>query len=516
MIRLFLFTKLLAIGLTYSSIALGSLIPVGIPSLEETLQHELELINYPGNRWRLPDENQQNRPCYDVAIIGGGVGGCTAAFALNKLGIVNIHIFDENLQGYEGPWDTYARMLTLRSDKDLIGPALFVPSLTFRAWYEAQNGELNWQLLKKIPTHLWMDYLRWYRKVLQLPVTNETKLVKIIPVENCFKLIFDQKGKKIHAFANKVVLATGRTGFGGCEIPDFIEAIPEKFYAHSSEELDFSQFQAKAIAVIGYGASGWDAAGVALERGAAKVDLIMRRDTLPHDNGFTDVYYPGFHIAFSFLPDEKKAHFIYQTLNNGVPPPREAIEKATVHDNFKLLSGTTIQNAYVHNSKVKLITNQGEEDYDFILLATGFCIDCLKQSELSDIVGQIQLWGDRPIAKCDSFPQKLKGFPYLGKHFEFLEKEPGQGKYANDIYCFNYASILSQGGLSIDILGISLGAMRLAEGIAADFYAKDADRYYKILQNDSGLIGHECDSGQFYNNKLFNFRIQGKIQARTT
>jgi hypothetical protein len=31
-------------------------------------------------------------------------------------------------------------MLTLRSPKQLIGPDLGVPSLTFRAWYEAQHG----------------------------------------------------------------------------------------------------------------------------------------------------------------------------------------------------------------------------------------------------------------------------------------------------------------------------------------------------------------------------------------
>ena len=41
---------------------------------------------------------------------------------------------------FEGPWATTARMETLRSPKQLTGPALGLPALTFRAWYEAQFG----------------------------------------------------------------------------------------------------------------------------------------------------------------------------------------------------------------------------------------------------------------------------------------------------------------------------------------------------------------------------------------
>ena len=44
----------------------------------------------------------------------------------------------------EGPWVTYARMNTLRSPKQLTGPALRFPALTFRAWYEAQFGREQW------------------------------------------------------------------------------------------------------------------------------------------------------------------------------------------------------------------------------------------------------------------------------------------------------------------------------------------------------------------------------------
>ena len=76
----------------------------------------------------------------DVAIIGAGMGGLAAAFVLKRLGVRNMRVFDRSPEGFEGPWATYARMQTLRSPPELVGPALGLANLTFRAWFEAQFG----------------------------------------------------------------------------------------------------------------------------------------------------------------------------------------------------------------------------------------------------------------------------------------------------------------------------------------------------------------------------------------
>jgi FAD-dependent urate hydroxylase len=55
-----------------------------------------------------------------------------AATALKLMG-VSVTIFDRVELGLEGPWVTTARMETLRSPKQLTGPALGLPALTFRA-----------------------------------------------------------------------------------------------------------------------------------------------------------------------------------------------------------------------------------------------------------------------------------------------------------------------------------------------------------------------------------------------
>jgi cation diffusion facilitator CzcD-associated flavoprotein CzcO len=92
-----------------------------------------------------------------------------------------VALYDEAPTGLEGPWATTARMETLRSPKQLAGPALGLPSLTVRAWFEAQFGAAAWEALDKIPRLQWMDYLRWYRRVMSLDVRNATTVAAVLP-----------------------------------------------------------------------------------------------------------------------------------------------------------------------------------------------------------------------------------------------------------------------------------------------------------------------------------------------
>ena len=57
--------------------------------------------------------------------------------------------------GKEGPWMTYARMVTLRTPKHLTGLDYGMPSLTFQSYYEARFGKDAWAELDKIPKEMW-------------------------------------------------------------------------------------------------------------------------------------------------------------------------------------------------------------------------------------------------------------------------------------------------------------------------------------------------------------------------
>ncbi|HXF28900.1 MAG TPA: NAD(P)-binding domain-containing protein, partial [Chlamydiales bacterium] len=254
---------------------------IGLERLEQELYEELDLLELPADSWLPP----QPDAVLDVAIIGAGMAGLAAAFALMKEGISNIRLFDARPEAFEGSWITYARMQILRSPKHLAGPALDIPKLTFQAWYIAQFGQEAWESLYKIPTSQWMDYLRWYRKVLQIPVTNNVKITSVMPHKGTIELKYADR--KI--YARKVVLATGRDGFGGFESPSFLKDVPKTYYAHTIEPIEFDALKDKAITIVGSSASAFDAAAVALEAGCASVTQLSRRKKLAFVNKFSSL-----------------------------------------------------------------------------------------------------------------------------------------------------------------------------------------------------------------------------------
>ncbi len=100
----------------------GATSDIGLETLEIRVKNDLLKINIPSLPWII--NSTDNSDVLDVAIIGGGMAGMSASFALIKEGISNIKIFDENPQDQEGPWIKYARMNVLRSGKRYMGPAL--------------------------------------------------------------------------------------------------------------------------------------------------------------------------------------------------------------------------------------------------------------------------------------------------------------------------------------------------------------------------------------------------------
>ena len=185
--------------------------PKNLNELETDLARDLALLNFPPAAW-VPEANTDDgRQVQDVVIAGAGMLGLTASFALRRQGIVRQRILDRAQPGREGPWVTYARMTTLRSPKHLSGPCMGIPSLTFRAWYEAQFGPAAWESLGKIPRAMWMDYLNWYRKVLAVPVESSTHVTAIDPAAHGLDVhLLHADGSEEVAAARKLVLATGR------------------------------------------------------------------------------------------------------------------------------------------------------------------------------------------------------------------------------------------------------------------------------------------------------------------
>ena len=129
---------------------------LGLQALEQRVAEDLPKIAYPSGRWVTPHHTSDGTRILDVLIVGGGQGGTAIAHALTRQRIVNLRIVDQSEPGLEGPWNTYARMATLRSPKAVTGPDLDIPSLTFQAWFEAQHGTAAWEELNKIAKGDWL------------------------------------------------------------------------------------------------------------------------------------------------------------------------------------------------------------------------------------------------------------------------------------------------------------------------------------------------------------------------
>src|SRR2546423_1847295 len=147
-----------------------------LDSLTTLAREELSQLNFPAANWVPPRLGPDGRPLLDVLVVGGGMCGQTAAFALLREGVRNLRCVDRAAYAREGPWTTFARMDTLRSPKHLTGPDLGVASLTYRAWHEARFGTAHWEKLHKIDRLAWAEYLLWVRKVVGLPVENEVSV----------------------------------------------------------------------------------------------------------------------------------------------------------------------------------------------------------------------------------------------------------------------------------------------------------------------------------------------------
>ncbi|UIN22984.1 NAD(P)-binding domain-containing protein [Herbaspirillum frisingense] len=455
----------------------------GLAALEARLRQDLEWLALPGKSWT-PTLQRDGQPVIDVAIIGGGQAGMAASVALSHLGIANV-IYDQSPKDFEGPWATTARMETLRSPKTLTGPALGFPALTFRAWFEAQFGLAAWDALDKIPRLQWMDYLRWFRRVMQLDIRNEHRVLAVQPrADGIVALKLQSPAGESTVLARRVVVATGRDGLGGAYLPPLVQQLPRDRWAHSSDLLDYASLKGKRVGVIGGGASAMDSAATALEEGAARVDLLIRRKDLPRINKGKGAGSPGLVNGHLHLPDAWKWRIRHYVNAQQVPPPSGSTRRVSRFANARFLLGTAIEAVEVKQDGTLLLqTNRGPLELDFLFFSTGFKIDWSLRAEFKDIAPHILNWSDRYTPPAGEEDQELADSPYLGPVFEFQQKTPGSLPGLERIHCFCYPAAASHGTVSGDIPAISDGAYRLAQGIAALMYSEDVEYHYRNIQS---------------------------------
>ena len=455
--------------------------PATLAALEARLRRDFELLTLPPAKdWLEPRTHPEYGPMLDVAIVGAGMAGLSAAFALKCLAVRSLRVFDRSPAGFEGPWATYARMETLRSPPELPGPAFGFSNLTFRAWFEAQFGTAAWRKVHRIPRLQWMDYLRWYRRMIDVPVENETELADIGGDAETVLLTLRSPSGTRKLAARRVVLANGRDGLGGPYTPDMFRGLDSRYVRHSLDGIDFTRLRGKTVGVLGAGSTAVDCAAEALEAGATRVAMLVRRADVPRINKNMGIGSPGFWTGFRSLTDAQKWTIANYIDGEAVPPPRDSMLRATRHGNFSIFARCAARGVEIKDGRVLLDTSRGRFAFDFLILATGLNVDWSQRPEFAALKDHILLWRDRFTPEGRTAYAQAE-HPFVGPAFEFLERAPDSAPWVTRIHCFTYPAYLNHGPISGDIPAIGIGAERVASGVAAKLFAEDYEHVWRRL-----------------------------------
>ena len=485
----------------------------GLLKLEKRIAHDLSIISYPVNGWIPSKFDEQGKRVLDVLVVGGGQGGLAIAFQLLRERVQNIQVIDSAEAGQEGPWLNYARMPTLRSPKEVNGPDLNIPSLTFQAWYEAQFGKLSWKKLNKIPTGLWVNYLKWFRKVLSLPVQNRMRLIAFEPLQDNIKVKIEclTTGNVQEEITRKLILATGIETPGKWSVPPISQKIPKDFWFHTSEMINFDLFENKEIAVLGAGASAMDNAVRALEAKASGVTLYCRRSELQRVQPFKWLSFPGFLRHFSELNNEWRWKFMSYLLTLREAFPKETWDRANRFEEFNIQTGADWEDLHLKDEKISILTGKGIFEADFLIFGTGFSIDLRHSKELSPHAHLIALWSDKfKRTRKEDGESNLLSYPYLGDGFQFPERLPGSAPWLKNVHLFSFGSTMSFGPSGSSINAMKFAVPRLVHAITRDLFLEDIDHHFESMTSyklpEFSLPGEETElvpaTTDFYGKKV--------------
>ena len=423
---------------------------------------------------------------HNVAIIGGGQTGAAQAHALRRAGVGKVTVLDQAADADQtGIWLNAARMNLLRTPNSLVGPELSVTALGFQAWYEARHGAAAYAALDRIPRLAWAEYVAWFKDFLGIAPRYQTRVDRIEPHGDHFRLHMSTASGPVVETCRKIVLATGFSGAGGKFAPEVLtKNLPAGLYAHTDDAIDFAPLRGRTVAVVGAAASAFDAAGVALEHGAAAVHLFARRPQIAAVPVNRARGFPGAYDNFHLLPDADRWLHAVRYRRSGSTPTTDAIQRTVKHAHFHLhLSSPWTEAAQDQGRVVTTIKGQVFR-FDFVIAGTGYSGALAARPELRDVADQILLWRDRYTPPADLGDDSLGEHPYLGAGHELMEKQPGTSKLLRDIHVQNPSGFVSFGVPVGDVPSMKRDIPMITAHISADLFQADLDTLRTRMTRD--------------------------------
>jgi len=451
-------------------------------ALEAQVRDDLHKTAHPDMPWLKPKPGPDGKPALDVLIVGAGQSGIAIGFGLLRSQVTNFLVLDKAEEGLEGPWLTYARMPTLRSPKHFTGPDLDTPSLTYQSWHEAMFGKEHWQKLDRIPRGHWVDYLMWFRRMVDVPVRNGCEVLDIAPADNGLlaATVRSSSGTEI-LYARKIVLATGQEGMGNWMMPEPLRHLPPSLCVTGNAPVDFAALRGKRVVVIGAGASAFDNAATALEAGA-EVHLLCRRAEVQTVQPYHWLTFRGFLRHFSDLDDAWRWRFMKTILEMREGFPQPTWDRCARHAGFHLHEGSPVESAQMVGSKVELQTPTGSYEADFVICGTGIAMDFAGRPELQNCAGNIASWTDRYQPPENERNERLGEFPYLADDYALTERVAGKTPWIADIHLFAIAASMSFGASASSINAMTTAVPKLVQGLTRGLFRADIEGHWASFE----------------------------------
>ena len=453
-----------------------------LDALAARVRSDLARTLHPKARWVPPRLGPDGVDALDVLVVGAGQSGLAIAFGLRRSMVERVLVVDKAPAGREGPWRTYARMATLRSPKDMPGPDLGVPSLTYESWHEARHGRADWDALAFIRKDDWADYLDWFRATTAPTVENDTEVVDLAP-EGAFiaATLRSERGERV-VHARQVVLCTGQESTGPWLIPAPLRDLPEERVRSTDAPFDPAMVRGRDVVVLGAGASAFDNAGTALEAGARSVKVLCRRLDPQVVQPYRWLTFAGFLKHLGEMPDAWRWRFMRHVMALREGFPQMTWDRCAVHANFEFVTGAAIRTAGIEGGRVRLGTAAGPIACDLVISCVGIDMDLAARPELARAAPEAATWADRYTPPDDERDERLGAFPYLADNFALTEKTPGRAPWLSRIKLFTIAATMSHGPSGSSLNAMTIAVPKVVDGVTRALFADDLEHHWASLR----------------------------------
>jgi len=198
----------------------------------------------------------------DIAIIGAGPYGLSAAAHLRTVAGLDVHVFGEPMSFWERHMPSGMLLRSPWEGSNLSDPKR---SLTLAAYKLVSDNHLS----APVPLERFVKYGRWFQSQV-VPDVDPRKVTSVTKDSQGFQITLEDGDIWK---PRRVVVATGVAAFAS-RPPEF-EKIPAALASHTSEHRNLGCFRGQRVMVIGSGQSALESAALLHESGAA-VDVIVR------------------------------------------------------------------------------------------------------------------------------------------------------------------------------------------------------------------------------------------------